>query len=355
MLDKSKTPKRVTIRTVAADAGVSVSAVSKVLRNAYGVSDRLRQQVNASVAKLGYRPSIAARGMRGSSYTIGVLMSDARNSFYADLLEGINAALHSTQFQPLIGVNQHETDIAANLFDVMVDRRVDGIIMIGGPHLRSVTGAEQVPDPKKLREVAARVPMVIIGYYDNSSLFDTVNNDDVLGGRLAVDHLAAQGYRRITFVSPERPGAPRISVAQRRYQGYLAAMDANRLGRHKSSALAREVHHSIHGSMQALFSARTRPEALFCWCDTIAFEVMSAVLAMGYSIPHDIGIVGYDNTRACDYLQNSLSSVDQGGQALGLQAARLLLERIGGRTVSEHFVLPPRLVIRGSSLRSQKS
>lgn len=349
-MPKSKTTtKRVTIKTVAADAGVSVSAVSKVLRDAYGVSAHLRERVTASMVKLGYRPSVAARGMRGKSYTIGVLMADTRNAFYAELLEGINAALHSTQYQPLIGMSQHESSIEASLVNAMIDRQMDGIIMIG-PRQRPTPDGKSAPNPANLFDTAKRIPTVVIGRYEDGELFDTVNNDDILGARLAVNHLAEQGYKKITFISPELEGIHRVTVAQRRYQGYLQAMEENGLSRYVNIALAREVKYSIRNSVHELFAAKSRPEALFCWSDVVAFEVISAVQSLGYSIPDDVGIVGYDNTHACEYWQNSLTSVDQAGQALGLQAARLLLERINGRTEPEHFTLPPRLVVRRSSI-----
>src|ERR1700754_1232863 len=101
-----KKGERVTIRTVAEDAGVSVAAASKVLRAAYGVSDALRQRVRASMQKLGYRPHAAARGMRGQTYTLGFLIPDLHNPFFADILAGVNDALERTQYLPLLGVSQ---------------------------------------------------------------------------------------------------------------------------------------------------------------------------------------------------------------------------------------------------------
>src|SRR5688572_32334929 len=99
-----RTGGRVTIRDVAEDAAVSVAAVSKVLRDAYGVSDAMRSKVRESMAKLGYRPHAAARGMRGQTYTIGVLMADIKNPFFPQLIDGINDGLAGTQYLPLYGV-----------------------------------------------------------------------------------------------------------------------------------------------------------------------------------------------------------------------------------------------------------
>ena len=95
--------------------------------------------------------------------------------------------------------------------------------------------------------------------------------------------------------------------------------------------------------------SRGRPEAIFCWTDFIALEVLSVAHELGLSVPDDLAVVGYDNTSYCDLAQNALTSIDQSGQVLGLQAARLLIERIKGRVEAEHFVVTPRLVSRGST------
>src|ERR1700754_866522 len=106
---------RVTIRNVAEDAGVSVAAVSKVLRDAYGVSDALRARVQASIGKLNYRPHAAARGMRGQTYTLGLLIPDLHNPFFADILAGVNTALERTQYQTLLGVSGSIVEIEAGI------------------------------------------------------------------------------------------------------------------------------------------------------------------------------------------------------------------------------------------------
>ena len=96
--------------------------------------------------------------------------------------------------------------------------------------------------------------------------------------------------------------------------------------------------------------ASPRPEAIFAWTDFVAFEVLSVAREAGLSVPADLAVVGYDNTRDCDLAQHALSSIDQSGQVLGLQAARLLVERIKGREKEEHFLVTLRLVVvRGSS------
>ena len=330
---------RVTIRTVAEDAGVSVAAVSKVLREAYGVSEALRAKVQASMQRLGYRPHAAARGMRGQTYTLGFMIPDLHNPFFADIYAGLNAALERTQYQPMLGVSGSVAQTEKALIEAMIDRRMDGIIVIG----------PRLPD-EELREIASRIPTVLIAYYAGESPnFDTVNNDDQHGARLVVEHLVAAGYRSIAYLSQEVHATASVQVTTQREIGFRAGMAAAGLSGHVHVAHALQTPRETQHVARQLLESRNRPEAIFCWTDFIALEVLSVARDLGLSVPGDLAVVGYDNTSYCDLAQNSLTSIDQSGQVLGLQAARLLIERIKGRTTPERFMVTPRLVSRGSS------
>lgn len=331
----TKRQGRVTIREVAEDAGVSVAAVSKVLRDAYGVSDTLRAKVRTSMEKLNYRPLASARGLRGRTYTLGLIFPDLRNPFFGDVFAGVNSALERTQYQAMQGIG---TTIGA-LAEAMIDRQMDGIILIGPNEL-----------PEYLNELALRTPIVAVGHHDDKSPmpFDTVNNDDVLGSRLVVRHLIGNGYRKIAMLSLlQQPS----TVVRQREVGYRMEMMEQGCGVNINVVRASQVTRDVQISVRRMIESEERPEAIFCWTDLMAFEAISVVTEMGLSIPEDIAIVGYDNTMYCDFAQNRLTSVDQSGELLGLQAARLLIERIEGRTEPEHFVVTPRIVARASSRR----
>lgn len=335
--------ERVTIRTVAVDAGVSVAAVSKVLRDAYGVSDVLRAKVKASMEKLGYRPHAAARGMRGQTYTLGMLIPDLHNPFFSDIFAGINAALERTQYQPLLGVSGSAMASEAALIQAMEDRQMDGIILIG-PRLAR----------HDLDEVAARIPTVLIAYHSGpGGNFDTVNNDDKLGATLVVQHLVAAGYKNIAYLAQELHDPGDVMVTTQRGQGFLAAMQEAGLGRYAKVVQAPQTSRETQAMARHLLRSRGRPEAIFCWTDFIALEVLSVARELGLDVPGDLAVVGYDNTSYCDLAQNNLTSIDQSGQVLGLQAARLLIERIKGRDQAEHYRVTPRLVARQSSAPMQ--
>jgi len=337
--DADKRTGRVTIREVAEDAGVSVAAVSKVLRDAYGVSDALRAKVRASMDKLGYRPLAAARGMRGQTYTIGLVLPDIRNPFFADIMVGVNNALERTQYRAMIGISQSSVTGELAIEEAMIDRQMDGIILIGSTQSR-----------QEIDRIAITKPLVAIGHHDPDAVnFDTVNNDDQQGAMLAVKHLAASGYRNIAMLSLSIGTS---TILGERELGYRRAMLEAGLGKHVRIIQIPQSLRDVQIAARRMLQGPSRPDAIFCWTDFIAFEVISVATELGLAIPGDVGIVGYDNTMFCDLAQNSLSSIDQSGELLGLQATRLLIERIKGRTEAEHFIVPPRLVARRSTSRA---
>jgi len=333
--------RRVTIREVADDSGVSVAAVSKVLRDAYGVSEALRAKVRSSIDRLGYRPLASARGMRGQTYTLGLVFPDLRNPFFADIMTGVHAALERTQYQAMIGISQSAAVTEKAIVDSMIDRQMDGIVLIGSLENRH-----------HLANTAARKPLVTIGHHDQAATtFDTVNNNDRQGGQLVVRHLHGNGYRNIAMISL---ASETSTIMAEREQGYRDGMAEAGLTRYVKVFRLPQTLREVQTAARRMLQGPSRPEAIFCWTDFIALEVISVATELGLRMPEDIGIVGYDNTMYCDFAQNGLTSIDQSGELLGLQATRLLIERIRGRTVAEHFLIPPRVVARNSTRKQTR-
>lgn len=333
-----------TLHDVARDAGVSFSAVSKALRNTYGVSEAMRQRVQASAERLGYRPHAAARGMRGKTYTLGVLVSDLHNSFFSEIFAGVSEVAGRAKYQAMLGVGHAEPVPENAVIDAMLDRQMDGLLLVA-PSM----------SPADLLIIADEVPTVLIGVHlPASTTFDTVNNDDELGARLVVRHLAEQGFSNIAFLTltalPEAQG----TTLQFREVGYRDEMQRLGLGDHVQVVSASMESEDIRSTALRLLSGKRRPEAIFCWTDYVAFEVIGVARELGHSIPDDLAVASYDNTPYCALPQHSLTSVDQSGRLLGRKATQLLLDRIGGRTEAEHFVVTPTLMARDSSVGAHR-
>ncbi len=329
----------VTVHDVAKDAGVSFSAVSKALRAVPGVSADMRARVKASAEKLGYRPHAAARGMRGQTYTLGVLISDLHNPFFAQIYSGFEDVLAGTPYHSFLGIGRAEPKNENAIVDAMVDRQMDGMILVA-PGMA----------PADIDVLAEEIPTVVLGVHlPDARAFDTVNNDDELGGSLVVRHLHEGGRRRIAYLTlGDMPYPDGVTVTFRE-RGYRQAMQELGLAASIRVESASMVSEDIRAVAAKILDSPDRPDAIFCWTDYVAFQVIGVATELGLSVPGDVAVVGYDNTPYCALPQNSLTSVDQSGRLLGQQAAKLLLGRLGGRTASQHYIVTPSLVGRRSS------
>ncbi|MCX5087567.1 LacI family transcriptional regulator [Streptomyces sp. NBC_00365] len=339
--DSQPRKKRVTITDVARHAGVSTAAVSKVMRNAYGVSAAMQEKVRAAIAELDYRPHAAARGMRGRTYTIGVLLDNIRNTFFADILDGIRDELRDSEYTVLIGAAGFGAAAQGKTIESMVDRQMDGLILIAPSTQRA-----------EVLATAQSTPTVVIGHHDISAHHDSVVDADAAGAGLVVDHLVSLGHRDIALVSS--PGT-RSSRWARTPEIVLSNGYAEAMGRHGLAAQTRicRAAYSDEGGYKAgmsLLTGEDRPTAIMAGADVAALGVWRAAHELGLRVPEDISLVGYNNTAVADLATVQLTSVDQAGHNMGATAARLLIERVEGRR--EHAVqttMTPRLVVRRST------
>jgi LacI family transcriptional regulator, galactose operon repressor len=339
-MKSSAPPRRVTIVDVARHAQVSTTAVSKVLRNAYGTSPAMRAKVQAAIAELGYRPHAGARAMRGQTYTIGVMVPDLRNPFFPDILDGLTEHLRDTDYQVLLGPSHCNGEVAeAKVTEAMIDRGMDGLILIAPVSPRT-----------HLEQIARMVPTVVVGRHGRSTAYDTVADDDVTGAALIVDHLAGLGHRHISHIEHHETNPTLLAEMPNavRAKGYREAMRANGLEPDiVSTSYTREG--GYLGAQQLLARPR-RPTAIFAGADIVAMGVLEALTEAGLSVPEDISVAGYDNTTFAALGPISLTSVDQAGHHIGTTAARLLLDRIADRTrPSAQVKLSPTLVVRHST------
>jgi LacI family transcriptional regulator len=335
---RSSPARRATIQDVAQSAGVSVSAVSKVLRDAYGVSPEMRAKVTTAIEKLGYRPHAGARGMRGRSFTVGVVLTEMSSPFQPEVVDGINDQLESSAFQAIMTVGGANAERQQRSIEALVDRQVDGLILIA-PFVRQPW----------LEKLAASIPTVVVARHGGGSNYDSVVDDDYEGARLVVDHLAGLGHQRIVHTSHPSGGLKRPFVLSQtaRCESYVQAM--NRLG---LEADVIETTYSEQGGYQATVEALGRPvppTAIFAGADIAALGALRAAEELGRKVPDDLTIVGYDNIYVTTIGRISLTTVDQSGQLTGTTSARLLLERIEGRSQPVHYVVAPRLIARSTS------
>lgn len=329
--------RRVTITDVATEAGVSRAAVSKVLRDAYGVSPGMRANVQAAIDKLNYRPLVAARGMRMSTQTIGVTLPDTSNHFFYEVIRGALDTLQDTRYQLLIVPSGTDPSGNERAIEALYDRQVDGVIALS-----------PTVDPEFIEKMAQIVPMIELGRHDRAENYDTLVGDDWLGSRLVLDHLRGLGHTRIAHLTQVEPvvNPTALTPPEIRRQVYEQYMRDNGIGDHVQVLLARYAEVDAYRATSQMLDSGPIPTAIFAGNDDAAFGVLHALADANLS---DIAVAGYDNSPLSGHPRLALTSVDQSGPRMGELAVQMLLERIDGREEPRHEVIAPTLVVRASS------
>lgn len=331
----------VSVRDVAARAGVSVGTVSNVLNRPGKVSPATVERVQRAVAELGFVRNEAARQLRaGQSHSIGLIVLDVRNPFFTDVARGAEDRAAEGSLSVLLGNSDEKPQREAAYLELFQEQRVHGVLI-------SPLGEDLGP----LRALRERgTPTVLVDRQDGEQEFSSVSVDDVAGGYLAVRHLLDLGRRRIAFV-----GGPRsIRQVADRLRGAQAAVD--------------EVHGAslelvdadgltvLHGRAvgEALRDrpAFARPEAVFAANDLLAVGILQALTMLGaVRVPQDIALIGYDDIDFAAAAVVPLSSIRQPSALIGSTAVELLLrEAAGGADAArEQIVFQPELVVRAST------
>lgn len=287
------------------------------------------------MAALAYRPHRSARGMRGSTHTVGVMLSDIDNPYFGLLIKGLSEVYATQKYELLIAPATAGEDSQNAVIDSLIDHQMDGLILFAPRSQES-----------HLEEIGKQIPTVVIGPHGPSTAYDTVSGDDELGAGLVVDYLADLGHERIAFLTNDHPADLINLPEEARARGYQQAMA--RRGLTDGMALIDGEWSDEGGRAAARHAMESypRPTAVFAGADVAALGVLAACWEAGVRIPEDLSVVGYDNSPIGALTPIALTSVDQSGLEMGAIAGRLLLERIRGRAEPRNEVLTPRLVVR---------
>jgi len=323
-----------TIRDVARYAGVSPATVSRVLnRSAHPVSERGRRRVLDAARRLAYIPNMLARSLlTQQTAAIGVLIPDVSNPYYAAILRGIEDAISPSSRTVILCNTDRRPEKQRLYMRALMERRVDGIVIAGGSFGRA-----------ELAVAGRNVPVVMIGRH--RARVPVVRVDNVAAGAMATEHLLALGHRRIACLA----GPSTSLTAADRVAGYRKALEA--AGLPADPALVREVGFTPAGAAQAvagLFRADPPPTAIVAANDQVAIGAIRALHELGYRVPDDVSVVGFDDTPLASYTVPALSTVAIPTYELGRAAVALLLKMLEGQRVLS-VVLPCTLRVREST------
>jgi DNA-binding LacI/PurR family transcriptional regulator len=325
------------LEDVAQIAGVSRALVSLVMRDSPRVSVQSRQRVTEAATKLGYRPNLIARNLASrKTMTIGVLLNDLHNPWFAEVTDGIHAAAERHGYQLILASGRRSPRLESRALDTFLASRVDGII-VAGCRL----------SPARLDIVGAEVAVVSVGRAFAKLGIGTVNTDDAYGARLAVEHLHDLGHRHIAHID----GGTGAGAAPRR-TGYLRTMrmlglaDSAQVvaGDFTEQAGARAAERLLRGAML--------PSAIFTANDVSAVGAIDEIERGGLVVPDDVSVVGFDNTSLAELNHIGLTTIDQPTREMGDAAAAMLIDAINDRGELNHVLMSPSLIVRRTTARA---
>jgi LacI family transcriptional regulator len=340
--EQTRGRRSASVKDVAASAGVSLGTVSNVLNRPGRVSAATREKVERAMVDLGFVRNESARALRaGQSRVLAYVMLDAGNPFFTDVAMGIELAAEEADLSLFICNSDNRSVREETHLAHLQQQRVQGIL---------ITPVD--PDADHLDAIARRgTPLVVVDRIRQDKSFCSVAVDDVLGGRLAVEHLVDRGHTRVAFVGgPLSTGQVRDRYEGARRAWSDAGLPESDLVQVTTTALTVAEGRSA-GERLAGLPGKRRPTAAFCANDLLALGLLQHSIGSGRSVPGELAIVGYDDIEFASAAAVPLSSVRQPRQQLGQTAAELVLDEASNPAhAHQQVTFIPELVARASTL-----
>ncbi|WLR50244.1 catabolite control protein A [Bacillus tianshenii] len=329
----------ITIYDVAREANVSMATVSRVVNGNPNVKPSTRKKVLEAIERLGYRPNAVARGLASKkTTTVGVIIPDISSIFFAELARGIEDIATMYKYNIILSNSDQNKEKELHLLNTMLGKQVDGIVFMGG----KIT-EEHVEEFKK-----SPVPIVLAATMEENNEVPSVNIDYEEAAYNAMMNLIEKGHKRIGYVTGPLDGA---LTAQRKFAGYKRALQEAGISYDEEY-----IYHADYTYDAGLEASETflelpePPTAIFVATDEMALGVIHGAQDRGVSIPNELEVIGFDNTRLAVMVRPQLSTVVQPMYDIGAVAMRLLTKYMNKEKVDDHIVeLPHRIEFRDST------
>ena len=328
-----------TMKDVARLAGVSTSTVSHVINNNRFVSEGVREKVEQAIRSLNYAPSALARSLKiNQTHTIGMLLTTSSNPFYAEVVRGVEDSCYQRGYSLILCNTAGDEERMNRSLETLMQRRVDGLLMMcTESHLPSADILNRYPS----------IPTVMMDWAPFEGRGDIIQDNALLGGELATQHLIDSGYTRIACIA----GPQDKTTARMRLEGFHNAMAKSGLEVLPGYVVNGDFEfQGGYNGMIELLALETVPQAVFTSNDAMAVGVYHALYQAGLQIPQDVAVMGYDDIELARYLSPPLSTIHQPKDELGELAIDTLIHRLRDPDASQQtLVLTPELVARGST------
>ncbi len=325
----------VTIKDIAQVAGVSPSTVSRALNDSPLISQETKARIRRIAEELGYERNELARGLvKGTSRALGLIVPDITNPFFAEIARGVSDVAHAEGYGVLLCTTEGDLAREAEYLRFLRRKRVDGLIL----------SAVTMDDPNLSELLNSSIPFVLVSRLVRGLDAPFVVGDDKAGARLAVEHLIHLGHEKIAFIG----GPANVQSSHDRMIAYQEVLREYGLKLYSWWAVFADFTQKAgYEAAKKMLRGGSRPTAIFAANDVIALGVMEAAEELGFSIPQDLSLVGYDDISYAALPRIQLTTVAQPTYEMGKIAAEYLLAVCEGEAREKlRCMLSPRLVVR---------
>ncbi|MDX1905485.1 MAG: LacI family DNA-binding transcriptional regulator [Bacteroidia bacterium] len=338
--------KQVTLLELAKRLNLSPSTVSRALNGRHRISEETRQKVRTLADALDYQPNPSARSLRESkTWVLGVLIPEIAHGFFSTAISGIEEVAIGAGYNIMICQSHESSEREKAVADALLASRVDGLLFCPSQETRDFSLCNQF----RRRDI----PVVFFDRFGADVEASRVVVDDFGGAREVVNHLIANGYRRIAHLA----GPENLTNSQARLEGYLTALREHNITPDETLVRHLDLNHlNSREYGRYLLDLPEPPDAIFCFHDNSAFEIMTLAKERGVRIPDQLAIAGFSNEYASVLVEPSLTTVGQPAFALGSAAASLITAQLHQEEHDEPIeyqtiTLPTELIIRDSTRR----
>ena len=336
-------PENITIKDIARILNISISTVSRALRDAYDVNPDTRDKVLKLAKELNYKPNFNASGLAGGgTRNIGIILPFITNYYFSMVITGIQEVAYTKGYNIVLYVTNDSPERELDVVKHLNTQNLDGILVSISSDSAANSNFERI--------IAEGTPIVFFDRVLSGVEASKVVQDDYNGAFEAVEHLIQQGFTRIAHVA----GPENLDFTKNRLAGYLAALSKHDIPVHPGwvihSGFSQEDGET---DLEHLFSQEDRPDAVFAVNDRKAIGVMQALKARGVSIGRDFGVIGFTNDPMSTIISPTLSTVAEPAYEVGKVSCELLLEHIVRKSNFQprEVVLPGKLIPRESTQR----
>jgi len=335
----------VSLKDLATELGVSVSTVSRALKNNPEIGEEMRARVKALAKLRNYRANpFALSLLKNTVRIIGIIVPDIVTHFYSSIISGISDVARKNGYSVIISSSYEKYELEKLCVEDLINIRVEGIIACLAQDTTDYSHFEVLGEQN--------IPLVFFDRVCLTDQFSSVVTNNAESAKEATTHFLSTGSKRVGFIG----GANHLEIVKQRKHGYLEALREHKIPIEKELVYCKRLgfDSGYEGACQ-LLSLPNRPDAILAMNDSLAFGAMKAIKEHGLHIPEDVSLIGYTDEEHSNYVEPALSAVTHQTYRMGEEASLLLIQRLKGDLHIEQIMVPAVLSVRNSSIKDRNS